>query len=216
MTETRKAVEVFEKSRGGKTAVILSLIKTLSPLEQQVGGAVVEAINHLDAESKKQAAGLTVIKVSEHTFQKDKSFILIYVNYRSSKLLLTPIYKKLVTELEKKLKKTVLVLSNRRILSRWVKENRTQKRPNSRTLTAVYSSILDELLLPGVIIGYRTRVRLDGSSFSRIVLDKTEQHFLEERVDAIKTAYRNLTHRDIEIEFQKEATYYTLKKGDRR
>ena len=114
------------------------------------------------------------------------------------------------------MKKTVLVLSNRRILSRWVKENRTQKRPNSRTLTAVYSSILDELLLPGVIIGYRTRVRLDGSSFSRIVLDKTEQHFLEERVDAIKTAYRNLTHRDIEIEFQKEATYYTLKKGDRR
>ena len=157
MTETKKAAEVFEKSRGGKTAVILSLIQTLSSLEQQVGGAVVEAINHLDAESKKQAAGLTVIKVSEHTFQKDKSFILIYVNYRSSKLLLTPIYKKLVTELEKKLKKTVLVLSNRRILSRWVKENRTQKRPNSRTLTAVYSSILDELLLSGV--------RLNGSFF---------------------------------------------------
>ena len=64
MTETKKAAEVFEKSRGGKTAVILSLIQTLSPLEQQVGGAVVEAINHLDAESKKQAAGLTVIKVS--------------------------------------------------------------------------------------------------------------------------------------------------------
>jgi small subunit ribosomal protein S7e len=181
-----------------------------------VGGAVVEAIGHLDAESKKLAAGVTVVKVAEHTYQKDKSFLLIHVNYRSSKLLLTPIYKKLVTELEKRLKKTVLILSNRRILSRWVKENRTQKRPNSRTLTAVYGSILDELLLPGVIIGFRSRVRLDGSSFSRVVLDKTEQHFLEERVDAIKTAYRNLTHRDIEIEFQKEATYYTLKKGDRR
>lgn len=216
MTETRKAADVFEKSRGGKTAVILTLTQTLSPLEQQVGGAVVEAISHLDAESRKQAAGVTVVKVAEHAYQKDKSFILIHVNYRSSKLLLTPIYKKLVTELEKKLKKTVLILSNRRILSRWVKENRTQKRPNSRTLTAVYSAILDELLLPGVIIGSRTRVRLDGSSFSRIVLDKTEQHFLEERVDAIRTAYRNLTHRDIEIEFQKEPTYYTLKKGDRR
>jgi small subunit ribosomal protein S7e len=141
---------------------------------------------------------------------------LIHFNYRSNKILLTPIYKKLVTELEKRLKRTVLILSTRKIQSRWVKENRTQTRANSRTLSAVYSSILDELLLPGVIIGFRTRVRLDGSSFSRVVLDKTEQHFLEERVDAIKVAYRSLTHRDIEIEFQKESTYYTLKKGDRR
>ncbi len=66
------------------------------------------------------------------------------------------------------------MLSTRKIQSRWVKENRTQKRANSRTLSAVYSSILDELLLPGIIIGSRTRVRLDGSSFSKIVLDKSE------------------------------------------
>jgi hypothetical protein len=46
------------------------------------------------------SVGLTVIKVAEHTFQKDKPFI-IYFNYRSSKLLLTPIYKEFVTELEK-------------------------------------------------------------------------------------------------------------------
>jgi hypothetical protein len=30
-------------------------------------------------------------------------------------------------------------------------------------------------------------------------LDKTEQHFLEERVEAIKAAYKQLAHRDIEI-----------------
>jgi small subunit ribosomal protein S7e len=159
---------------------------------------------------------VTIVKAAEHTFQKDKSFILIHVNYRSNKLLLTPVYKKLVTELEKKLKKTVLVLSSRNIQSRWIKENKTQTRPNSRTLTAVYSAILDELLLPGIIIGLRTRVRLDGSTFTKIALDKTEQHFLEERVEAIKVAYKNLAHRDIEIEFQKEATFYTLKKGERK
>jgi small subunit ribosomal protein S7e len=191
-------------------------MKTLSHLEQQVGGALVEAISHLDAESKRLSSGILISRVSEHTFQKDKSFLLIHINFRSSKLLLTPIYKKLVTELEKKLKKTVLLLSSRKINSRWIKENRTQTRPNSRTLTAVYSAILDELLLPGVIIGQRTRVRLDGSSFSKIVIDKSEQHFLEDRVEAIKVAYKHLTHRDIEIEFQKEATYYTLKKGERK
>ena len=129
---------------------------------------------------------------------------------------MTPVYKKLVTELEKKLKKTVLILSTRKIQSRWIKENRTQQRSNSRTLSAVYASILDELLLPGIIIGFRTRVRLDGSTFSRVILDKSEQHFIEDRVEAIRAAYRKLTNRDIEIEFQKEATYYTLKKGEKK
>lgn len=137
-------------------------------------------------------------------------------SYRSHKVLLSSLYKKLVTELEKKLKKTVLLLSARNIQSRWIKENRTQQRSNSRTLTAVYASILDELLLPGIIIGSRTRVRLDGSSFTKLTLDKSEQHFLEERVDAIRAAYRRLANRDIEIDFQKEATFYVLKKGEKK
>ena len=136
--------------------------------------------------------------------------------YKSHKVLITHLYKKIVTELEKKLKKTVLVLSTRQIASRWVKENRTQKRPNSRTLSAVYSSILDELLLPGIIIGSRTRVRLDGTSFTKIVLEKSEEHFLEERTEAIRAAYKKLTTRDIEIEYQNESTFYTLKKGEKK
>jgi small subunit ribosomal protein S7e len=170
----------------------------------------------LDADSKKLATLVTLSKATEVTFQKDKSFVLVYVSYRNSKVLLTPFYKKLVTELEKRLKKTVLILSLRKKQSRWIKENRTQKRPNSRTLSAVYSAILDELLLPGIIIGLRSRIRLDGSTYSRVTLDKNEQHFLEERVDAIKAAYKRLTNRDIEIDFQKESTYYSLKKGEKK
>jgi small subunit ribosomal protein S7e len=66
----------------------------------------------------------------------------------------------------------------RNINSRWVKKNRTQKRPFSRTLTSVQESLLTELLLPGVIISDRVRVRLDGSQVRKLTLDKTEQHFL--------------------------------------
>ena len=43
-----------------------------------------------------------------------------------------------------------------------------------------------------------------------------DQHFLEERTDAIVNAYKKLTNREIEISFEKEATYYNLKKGDRK
>ena len=91
---------------------------------------------------------------------------------------MTPLYKKLVTELEKKLKTTVLIVAARNIDSRWIKKNKSQKRPYSRTLTSVYDALLDELLLPGIIIGRTTRVRLDGTSFTKITIDKSEQHFL--------------------------------------
>jgi len=129
---------------------------------------------------------------------------------------MSSIFKKLVNDIEKKLKRTVLILSTRNIQSRWIKANKTQKRPYSRTLTAVYSAILDELLMPGVIISQRTRVRLDGSSFTKVTVEKNEQHFLEERVAAIQNAYRKLTTRDVEIDFQKEPTFYTLKKGNNK
>lgn len=75
---------------------------------------------------------------------------------------------------------------------------------------------MNELLLPGSIISSRTRVKLDGTSVTKLVLDKADQHFLEERVPAIKAAYKKLAAKEIEIDFQKEATYYVLKKGERR
>lgn len=136
--------------------------------------------------------------------------------FRAQKVLLSVIFKRLINDIEKKLKRTVLIVSSRNIQSRWIKANKTQKRPYSRTLTSVYSAVLDELLMPGTIIGQRTRVRLDGSSFTKVTVDKTEQHFLEERAVAIQNAYKKLTTRNIEIDFQKEATFYTLKKGERK
>ena len=80
----------------------------------------------------------------------------------------------------------------------------------------MYEATLEELLLPGSIISDRTRVKLDGSSVRKIVLDKVDQHFLEERTGAIINAYKKLTNRDIEISFEKEPTFYNLKKGDRK
>jgi len=114
MTEVKKSVDVFERTKGVKGA-------NLSHLENQVGGALIEAANHLDAENKRLAAAILIHKVQEINYEKDKSLILIVVTYRSNKVLLTNAYKKLITELEKRLKKTVLVISHRRIQSRWVK-----------------------------------------------------------------------------------------------
>jgi len=114
MTEVKKSHDVFERTKGVKGA-------NLSHLENQVGGALIEAANHLDAENKRLAAAILIHKVQEISYDKEKSVVLIVVSYRSNKILLTSAYKKLITELEKRLKKTVLVISHRKIQSRWVK-----------------------------------------------------------------------------------------------
>ncbi len=63
------------------------------------------------------------------------------------------------------------------------------------------------------MISDRVRVRLDGSQVRKIVVEKGQQDFLENRTEAIKNVFKRLTTRDIEISFEKEPVYYTLKKG---
>jgi hypothetical protein len=209
MASNAKVSQVFEQKRSAKGT-------NLSHLEVQVGQALQDTVNHYDGENKKTASVIKINRVVEVPLGKDKPAFLVFVNFRSQRLLLTPLFKKLVNDLEKKLKTTVFIIASRNIESRWIKANRTQQRSNSRTLTNVYNEYLNELLLPGSILSSRTRVRLDGSSITKITLDKADQHFLEERVPAIRAAYKKLTSRDLEIDFQKEATYYVLKKGERR
>jgi small subunit ribosomal protein S7e len=196
MEATKKPSTIFARSKTNKNA-------QYSAIEQQTGTALQEIVAQLEGDNKRFGSFLEIAKVVEIPNGKEKPIALVYLSHKSHKVLLTPLYKKLVTELEKKLKTTVLLIAGRNILSRWVKKNRTQKRPFSRTLTSVQENLLTELLLPGVIISDRVRVRLDGSQVRKLTVDKTEQHFLEERTAAIKTAFKKLTTRDVEIEFEK-------------
>lgn len=60
-----------------------------------------------------------------------------------------------------------------------------QKRPRSRTLTAVYDGILEDLVFPAEIVGKRIRVKLDGSQLIKVHLDKNQQTTIEHKVSII-------------------------------
>lgn len=66
-----------------------------------------------------------------------------------------------------------------------------QKRPRSRTLTAVYDGILEDLVFPAEIVGKRIRVKLDGSQLIKVHLDKNQQTTIEHKVSIINETIIN-------------------------
>lgn len=93
---------------------------------------------------------------------------------------------RLVRELEKKFSgRHVVFVGERKILPKPTRKTRTknkQKRPRSRTLTAVYDAILEDLVFPAEIVGKRIRVKLDGSQLIKVHLDKNQQTTIEHKV----------------------------------
>lgn len=113
----------------------------------------------------------------------------------------------LTRELEKKFSdRHVLILASRRILPRPKRSNRsrttqTQKRPRSRTLTAVHDAILGDLVFPVEIVGKRLRTKEDGSKVLKVILDEKERGGVDYRLDTYSEVYRRLTGRGVNFEF---------------
>uniref|UniRef100_A0A8D3CL50 40S ribosomal protein S7 n=1 Tax=Scophthalmus maximus TaxID=52904 RepID=A0A8D3CL50_SCOMX len=112
---------------------------------------------------------------------------------------------RLVRELEKKFSgKHVVFIAQRRILPKPTRKSRTknkQKRPRSRTLTAVHDAILEDLVFPSEIVGKRIRVKLDSSRLIKVHLDKAQQNNVEHKVETFSGVYKKLTGKDVVFEF---------------
>ncbi|XP_015781460.1 40S ribosomal protein S7 [Tetranychus urticae] len=111
----------------------------------------------------------------------------------------------IVRELEKKFSgKPVVFVAKRTILpkpTRKVRSKSNQKRPRSRTLTAVHDAILADIVYPAEIVGKRTRICLDGKRIFKIHLDKTSQTNIEHKTDTISSIYKKLTGKEVQFQF---------------
>ena len=113
----------------------------------------------------------------------------------------------LTRELEKKFSdRHVLIIASRRILPRPKRSNRSrnlqkQKRPRSRTLTAVHDAILHDLVYPVEIVGKRLRTKENGEKLLKIVLDEKERGGVDYRLDTYSEVYKRLTGKGVNFEF---------------
>jgi len=114
---------------------------------------------------------------------------------------------RLTRELEKKFSdRHVLIIASRRILPRPKRSNRsrttqTQKRPISRTLTAVHDAILADLVYPVEIVGKRIRTKEDNTKVLKVVLDEKERGGVDYRLDTYSEVYKRLTGKGVNFEF---------------
>eukprot|EP00871_Galdieria_phlegrea_P000242 jgi/Galph1/1218/GphlegSOOS_G6024.1 len=174
--------------------------KTPDALEIAVAQAFVDLANASSEESWKELA-LTAAR--ELDAQGGKKVIVIHVPYKQNSLF-RKVHNKLVRELEKKFSgKTIVFVAQRKILPKEKKGRRllAKRRPISRTLTAVHDAILEDIAYPVDIVGKRVRYRQDGSRLIKVLLDPKEQHNVEHKLDALQTAYKKLTGKDVVFQF---------------
>ncbi|CAH8445919.1 unnamed protein product [Dicrocoelium dendriticum] len=175
--------------------------KPITPLEEEIAQAITELQVHDEWSDAMKL--LYFCEAKEIVVGREKA-IVIYVpvpQLRTYQM----IHNRLVGELEKKLRGPhVVLVAFRRILPkprRKSKFNPKQKRPRSRTLTAVHDAILKDLVYPAEIVGKRIQVRIDGSTITKCHLDVAQRNYIEHKLKTITGLYKKLTGKDVQIEF---------------
>lgn len=173
----------------------------IDELESSISQAILDL--EMNSDLKAQLRELNFTGAKEVDVQTKKA-IIIYVPFPQLRAY-QKIQTRLVRELEKKFSgKHVVFIAQRRILAKPTRKTRQknkQKRPRSRTLTAVHDAILDDLCFPSEIVGKRIRIKLDGTRLIKIHLDKSQQTNVEHKLDTFTAVYKKLTGKDVVFEF---------------
>ncbi|CAP68220.1 uncharacterized protein PODANS_7_4580 [Podospora anserina S mat+] len=176
-----------------------------SELEQAIAGALYDLESNT-ADLKAALRPLQFTSAREIEVGHGKKAIVIFVPVPSLQGF-HRVQQRLTRELEKKFSdRHVLILAARRILPRPKRSTRSrnlqkQKRPRSRTLTAVHDAILTDLVYPVEIVGKRIRTKEDGSKTLKVILDEKERGGVDYRLDTYSEVYKRLTGRGVIFEF---------------
>merc|ERR1711890_136831 len=139
-----------------------------SELELQVAQAFVDLEQQSDL--KAELRPLQFKSVREVEVNGGKKALAIFVPCPSL-IAYRKVQTRLTRELEKKFPdRHVVFLAERRILPKPSRTSRQlQKRPRSRTLTAVHDKLLEDLVFPTEIVGKRVRYLVGGNKIHKVL-----------------------------------------------
>ncbi|ORY35793.1 ribosomal protein S7e [Naematelia encephala] len=179
-----------------------------SEIEQQIAQALLDLEQNVP-ELKSELRQLQISAAKEIDVRGGKKAVVVFVPVPMQKAF-HKVQQRLTRELEKKLSdKNIVFLSQRRVLPKPKRNSAaasSQKRPRSRTLTAVHEKLLEDLVYPSEIVGKRTRVGQDGGKLIRVFLDSKDQNLLEYKLDTFSSVYRALAGKEVHFEFPVTAT----------
>lgn len=109
---------------------------------------------------------------------------------------------RLTRELEKKFPdRHVVFLAERKILPKPGRTSRQeQKRPRSRTLTAVHDKILEDLVFPTEIAGKRVRYLVGGNKIQKVLLNSKDANNVDYKLESFQAIYNKLTGKQVVFE----------------
>jgi len=173
----------------------------VSALEESVAKALVE----LEITSKEMSAELRdlyFVSAKEVEAPGNKTAIVVFVPYKLHRKF-QKLQSRLIRELEKKFSgKHVLIVAQRTILSpAFSRSHPGQLRPRSRTLTAVHSAVLEDIVYPTQIVGRRTRFRADGTRLLKVYLDSKDVKEVDYKLKTFAAVYKKLTNKNVEFLF---------------
>jgi small subunit ribosomal protein S7e len=164
---------------------------------------VTKTINEIQVpEVQAEVPTLYLVAAKQVAVAKGRKAIVLFIPFRQQKRF-GKIQKRLIAELEKKFTAThVVVAIQRTIMSENMARWTNQKRAHSRTLTAVYDAILNDIVAPTTIVGKRIRFKTDGTQLLKVYLDKKDQKDIEDKAATFAAVYKKLTARNVAFSFQ--------------
>lgn len=150
---------------------------------------------------KKDLEALKIESANEISVGENKRCYLVQVNESSIKNLHN-VHSDIVKKLEDHFATPVVIVPFRKKINGKLYRSYIGKQvPRTKTLTAVYDSLLEDLLYPATIVGKRIRYPKGKNRLFKVMVDPIDKETIEYKTNAIAASYKALTNRDLVIDF---------------